>query len=309
MCADAFYNSLSLSLSLSPVGSSLNSLDQDWLVEPVSLPSPEEQDGDITLSNLSPVPPQTLPLSYQYSPVPVESSSPCLLTPDPSLPSSPLSIHSYSSEEEEIKDVLASFDDSGRCGLDGATAMTPFVSSVILPIASSQQILDSSPPPLTDFSPPSPRDCEGSPGCMLSRSESSNSLDVRRASSASLPSLSSQAAADSGVETGSTDRSRKRKSLPISSSDNKQSCAPAPAAKRRLNKTSKKERKREQNKTAALRYRQKKKEEKSDIEVRRSELEEKNAQLKAHVNSLSNEINYLKKLWSEISEKRKQLSS
>ena len=74
-----------------------------------------------------------------------------------------------------------------------------------------------------------------------------------------------------------------------------------------VRKSAKKERKREQNKTAALRYRQKKKEEKSDIETRRAELEEKNEKLKAEVNSLSNEINYLKKLWSEVCRNKKQL--
>ena len=102
--------------------------------------------------------------------------------------------------------------------------------------------------------------------------------------------------------------SRKRKS---SSLDDDPSYQPSrPTSKRCLPLLVKKEKKREQNKNAALRYRQRKKGEKSDIEVQRQQLEDKNVELKETVESLSNEINYLKKLWQEVmsAKKRKQQS-
>ena len=280
----------------SPFFPTVNSgLDQDWLVEPVSLPSPEEQDSDVKLPVVPPpVPPQTLSFQNCLSPV---ASTPSLLTPDPSLPGSPSSQHSYSSEEEEIKDVLSFFDD----GESTTAAVQPFAPGTMLSAMS--------PPHILDVTPPSSSSClllSPSPSFQDSEDDCDSIDDVfdGRDSSPSLPNLTLQTSAPG--ETGSTERSRKRKSLPISSSD-KQSCAPSPAPKRRLTKAAKKERKREQNKTAALRYRQKKKEEKSDIEIRRVALEDKNQQLKAQVNSLSNEINYLKKLWSEVCRNKKQL--
>ncbi len=75
----------------------------------------------------------------------------------------------------------------------------------------------------------------------------------------------------------------------------------APKTKRRLSLSAKKERKKEQNKTAALRYRQKKKVEKSGCFSKVDDLEAKNAALKKTVNTITAEINYLKKLWSEVS--------
>lgn len=292
----------------SDVGSSL---DQDWLIEPVSLPSPEEQDNDIKYSPLlttsanttTPiaVPPQSLPLSVttQFcvnsspsSSVPLSSLSAtsCMLTPDPSLPPSPNSILSYSSEEEEIQDVLASFNNESSNSLD---IPAPFAPSQMLPFDTSPQLLDvDSPSSCLMSTPSSPEDDRRSSFdsgicSLLDQSESSSR-------SPNLPLLTQSAESVSGH----TERSRKRKSLPINS--DQQSSAPAPAAKRRLNKSSKKERKREQNKTAALRYRQKKKGEKKDIEVRQAELEDTNKKLRAQVASLENEINYLKKLSHEV---------
>lgn len=274
-----------------------NGLDQDWLVEPVSLPSPEEQDTDVKLPLVPPpATPQTL--SFQFWPTPaVTSTSSALLTPDPSLPGSPSSTHSYSSEEEEVKEVLSFFDD-GESNRDvAAAAVQPFAPNmVMLPVISPPQILDiQSPTSSCSILSPSPS--------LQDSEDSCDGLLNRRESSASLPSLMPSPTAH--MENGSMEKSRKRKSLPISSSDN-QSCAPSPAVKRRLSKSAKKERKKEQNKTAALRYRQKKKEEKGGIELRRIELEEKNQDLKAQVNSLSNEINYLKKLWSEVCANKKR---
>ena len=180
-----------------------------------------------------------------------------------------------------------------------APAVQPFAPRQILPVASPQSALDVSmlSPSYSAVSSP------------LSSEYSDNSCDGirdllhRRDSCVSLPPPETQTSARDA--SGSTDRSRKRKSLPISSSDG-QSCAPAPTTKRRMTKATKKERKKEQNKTAALRYRQKKKEEKSDIEERRDVLEEKNHLLKEQLSALSNEINYLKKLWSEVNAGKRQ---
>ncbi len=73
-----------------------------------------------------------------------------------------------------------------------------------------------------------------------------------------------------------------------------------PKTKRRLSLSAKKERKREQNKTAALRYRQKKKGEKNGCFSKVDDLEAKNEALRKTVNTIEAEINYLKKLWSEV---------
>lgn len=291
-----------------------NSLDQDWLIEPVSLPSPEEQDGDIKYSSLPTttttpaIPPQSLPLAAttqfclnSSSPLSASATS-CMLTPDPSLPPSPNSILSYSSEEEEIQDVLASFNNESSC-LDIPAPIQPFAPTQMLPFDCSSQLLDvASPSSCLMSAPSSPEDesrssFDGICGMLNQNESSSRSL--------SLPSLAPLPHSTESVS-GRTEQSRKRKSLPISS--DQQSSAPAPASKRRMTKASKKERKREQNKTAALRYRQKKKGEKVDIEVQRAELEDKNKKLKAQVTSLSNEINYLKKLWLEIRERKGQKS-
>ena len=70
----------------------------------------------------------------------------------------------------------------------------------------------------------------------------------------------------------------------------------------------KKERKKEQNKTAALRYRQRKRVEKVGADGQREVLEAKNTTLKAEVQSLENELNYLKKLWAEVGEARRRKS-
>lgn len=226
-----------------------------------------------------------------------------MLTPDPSLPPSPSSILSYSSEEEEIKDVLASFNDESS-SLDFPTPIQPFAPAQMLPFDCSQFLDVASPSSSYLMSAASSPEEESSSSfdgtCdLLDQNKSSSSRSL------SLPSLSPLPHSTESVS-GRTERSRKRKSLPISS--DQQSSAPAPASKRRMTKTSKKERKREQNKTAALRYRQKKKGEKLDIEVRRAELEDTNKELKAQVTSLSNEINYLKKLWLEIRERKGQKS-
>ena len=221
-----------------------------------------------------------------------------MLTPDPSLPPSPNSILSYSSEEEEIQDVLASFNDESGC-LD---IPTPFAPSQILPFDASPQLLDVGSPPSCLMSAPSSPDDDSRSSLDSIRGFLNQSKSSSR--TLSLPSLAPLPQSSESAS-GHTERSRKRKSLPINS--DQQSSAPAPASKRRMNKVSKKERKREQNKTAALRYRQKKKGEKVDIEVRRAELEETNKKLKAQLASLENEISYLKRLSLEVHQRKQSL--
>ena len=83
----------------------------------------------------------------------------------------------------------------------------------------------------------------------------------------------------------------------------------ASRSKKRAVTGTRKERKREQNKTAALRYRQKKKDEKIEIDDRESLLEEKNALLKSTLYSLEAEVDYLKKLWDEMSTRQHSIPS
>jgi len=63
---------------------------------------------------------------------------------------------------------------------------------------------------------------------------------------------------------------------------------------------SKKERKREQNKNAAIRYREKKRAEAEVVHSEERVLEDKNTALKKRVDSMTNEIQYLKDLLKEV---------
>lgn len=222
----------------------------DWLVEPVSLPSPEEQPGaDVVFS------PQCSPFSSSHcssqgEPFPV-------LTPDSSHPPSPHS--SYYSDDPEINDVMCSLLEEEESYQFSPHATLPIPptspSSFQLPLASDNSFGSLN----TNLSEPDPK--AETPQC--------------------LP--------------GNQRSSRKRKS-PSSQ----------PSGKRKASAPSKKERKREQNKTAALRYRQRKKEEKQDVEGRREMLEEHNGVLRSEVEALTNEIQYLKKLWREVCEAKQR---
>lgn len=105
--------------------------------------------------------------------------------------------------------------------------------------------------------------------------------------------------------------------VPVASSEPRKrkdsvSVDPKPQPKRRLSTVAKKARKKEQNKTAALRYRKRKRNEKDNVESKREGLEQKNRELKAQVEAMSREIQYLQKLWQEVSEtkrRRQQLRS
>ena len=70
--------------------------------------------------------------------------------------------------------------------------------------------------------------------------------------------------------------------------------------KRKQKTEEQKLRKKAQNRSAALRYRHKKKDELNDIIKVQEDLEEKNQELKGEVQSLSNEIDYLKKLMLDV---------
>lgn len=84
--------------------------------------------------------------------------------------------------------------------------------------------------------------------------------------------------------------------------------SPKPVTKRsnKLTTKQRKERKKDQNKTAALRYRQKKKDQLSVLIEQEKALETTNKKLKMEVDSLSTEIEYLKKLWTEIQQVKLQ---
>ena len=126
----------------------------------------------------------------------------------------------------------------------------------------------------------------------------------------------SSAAANSGSTESIRDLLLKREDEPSSppscahldlNSRKRKSAEDKPPSKRRLSQVAKKERKREQNKTAALKYRQRKRGEKSDVDMRRCDLEERNGELKVKVEALTNEIQYLTKLWREVEARKQQL--
>lgn len=248
-------------------------MEPDWLNEPITLPTPEEQEGDINLfTHTPPLTPTSFTPFTEY---------PTSLTPEPSYPSTPLSgvptPTSYRSDVEEIKDVLSLFDEQ-----DSRDSQS-YLPNEYLPFGA---VLDSP----SDTSPYSTPSLSPAPSCFSENSNSSfhDLLAVKEESSPG-PSGCGQ--------------SRKRKT-PLKSCDEESSVSKSKrstGSKRRLNQTQKKERKRAQNKTAALRYRQRKKEEKSDCSTQLDKLEEKNTQLKQTVSSMTAEIEYLKKLWSEVS--------
>ena len=68
----------------------------------------------------------------------------------------------------------------------------------------------------------------------------------------------------------------------------------------KLSSKDRKMRKKSQNRSAALRYRQKKKDELEELSSKERSLEKKNKELKNEVENLVNEIQYLKRLWSEV---------
>ena len=249
-------------------------MEPDWLNEPITLPTPEEQEGDTNLFTHTPplTPPTSFTLFTEY---------PTSLTPEPSYPSTPLSgvptPTSYRSDVEEIKDVLSLFDDQDSCDSQS------YLPNEYLPFGA---VLASSP----DNSPYSTPSLSPAPSYLSENSNSSvHDRLVMKEESSPGPSGCAQ--------------SRKRKT-PLKSCDGESSVSKSKrctGSKRRLSQPQKKERKRAQNKTAALRYRQRKKDEKYGCSTQLEKLEEKNSELKQKVSSMTAEVEYLKKLWSEVS--------
>lgn len=101
--------------------------------------------------------------------------------------------------------------------------------------------------------------------------------------------------------------------IPSSSPEkrSKRSCKSSKASKSRespydkpIEKMDRKERKRIQNRNAAIRYREKKRAERGTIHSEEDILQDKNKELKTKVEHLSNEINYMKTLLTEVCEAR-----
>lgn len=101
--------------------------------------------------------------------------------------------------------------------------------------------------------------------------------------------------------------------IPTSSPEkrSKRSCKSSKASKSRaspydkpIEKMDRKERKRIQNRNAAIRYREKKRAERGTIHSEEDILQDKNKELKTKVEHLSNEINYMKTLLTEVCEAR-----
>ena len=237
-------------------------LDPEWLQEPISLPTPDEQEGDVTFTPYTALTDVVLPIT------PTQSS----------YPPTPLS----TSPNSDIEEVLSLFSDSN------SSDPTSYPPEQYLPLGQNFNSFESptaseyDSPALTPINSPFP----------------SSSYYVQDSPLPSPQDSSSTAIEDllgkNGTTKSSRSQERKRKA-PTSATES------APKPKRRLSMAAKKERKREQNKNAALRYRQKKKEEKSGCFSKLDDLEAKNSELKKTVSTMTAEIEYLKKLWSEVS--------
>ena len=249
-------------------------LSLDWLTESVDIPTPDSQDGDVTLAS-SPTPytsltDVTFPLTDVTLPL-TDVTSTLSLTPVSSHPPTPLSTSSSS----DVDDILSMLSNQAS---NDSTTYLPSEYSEYLPFDLDNS--DSS-PNSSNFNSPAPTPVQSPFKSFYTTPSFETPLSTAEESSESLT------------------ENRKRKA---SKSSEKVSTKP----KRRVSTTSKKERKREQNKTAALRYRQKKKEEKNGCFSQVEHLEAKNAELKKTVSTMITEIKYLQKLWSEVNTTKKQ---
>ena len=239
-------------------------LDPEWLQESISLPTPDEQEGDVTFTPYTTLTDVVLPVT------PAQSS----------YPPTPLS----TSPNSDVEEVLSLFSDTN------SSDPTSYPPEQYLPLGQN----------FNSFESPSASEYDSPALTPISSPFPSSSYYMQDSPLPSpLPQDSSSTAIDdilskNGTAKSSRSQERKRKA-PTSTTDS------APKPKRRLSMAAKKERKREQNKNAALRYRQKKKDEKSGCFSKLDDLEAKNSELKKTVSTMTAEIEYLKKLWSEVS--------
>lgn len=261
-------------------------MDADWLNEPINLHTPDSQDGDVTFS------PYTSLMDSQDGDITFTSSMPYTSLTDATFPVTPSTSHPptplSSSPSSDVEEVLSLFSDQNNTNSPGflAAEYLPFPQNYESSPEASQYSSPAmtpvhSPYPPQDFpSYCTPQELPPSPYSETSQLAITDLLDK-----------------DGSERNEDTNQDRKRKASKATSSS--ESTSPKP--KRRFSLTAKKERKREQNKSAALRYRQKKKQEKNGCFSKLDELESKNVQLKKTVSTLTAEIAYLKKLWSEVS--------
>lgn len=270
-------------------------LDVDWMCQNTLLPTPQDQESDVGLLLHTPV---TYTNPSTFPPVP---------TPDSSHPSTPTSqyqpdvlniLFNPDAHLGQSADVLPQFD--GRSPLSSPASYNPspsaytpsppgyeFTSTSYDPTPAGTLLPSPLPPSSQEFSPEAtsyyampPADSPSSPCAEDTKAQGIRDLLAR---SESTPS-----------PTGSDLHKRSAATLTDPSE------GVVKGKRRKLSKVAKKERKKEQNKQAALRYRQRKRGEAETVESKREKLEAVNRDLKSKVNSLTAEINYLKKLWSEI---------
>ena len=286
----------------------------DWMSQNVLLPTPEEQETDI---------------SGSFYPPPPSYVSPCSLhTPDSSSPSTPTYYH-----DPEVVDALSLIDDSPQsCAVEilpQFDVQSPLTSpasynpspalyssslagyefpSMCDPLSSGSYLSSplSLPPqdlsPLTDstFSESSPQLSSPDTTATSNKPEGIRELLVKTEDSSSVD----------AVSITSHKRKQAAEMSTAGSSDGSGDGRSTKGKRRKLSKMVKKERKKEQNKQAALRYRRRKRGEVGGIDERREELEAVNSDLKRKVDLLTTEINYLQNLWSEIeAAKTKKLAS
>lgn len=310
----------------------IDCLDLDWPTNSIPLPTPGEQPSDFLSfppSSSSPEPqlPQVqlgsgfAPLSYSSAETQYESLSPSLpvssvqldessvlLTPDSSLPGSPNSLLCSDAETVFSMSLLGGAGEefchpypSYESGYD---TFSPIAESTIAPSSIGFSSGGSTTPPLS-----SPLLAEAMTSPSTSRSVGCIASLLKSEEQQQQLSPAPCGFAGRVVDTPPPPQcqappSRKRKLDPevlVVGSSGK-------APRKPKSNLSKKERKREQNKTAALRYRQRKRHEKMSADIQVEGLEATNRALKLQVQSLSNEILYLKRLWTEVSGAQKQAS-
>lgn len=278
---------------LPPYGPDYCGLDVDWMCQNTLLPTPQDQETDVGLL-LHP------PVTYTSS-----NTFPSVLTPDSSHPSTPTSqyqsdvlniLFNPDAQLSQSPDILPQFD--GHSPLSSPASYHPSPATYT-PTSAGYDFTSTSydPTPAGTFLPsPLPPSQESSP-------EATSYYAMPQADSPSSPCCTVDTKAE-----GIRDLLAKSTPSPTGSDLHKRDAAvltdPSEGVvkgkRRKLSKVAKKERKKEQNKQAALRYRQRKRGEADTVESKREELEAVNRDLKSKVNSLTAEINYLKKLWGEI---------
>ena len=312
----------------------MDCLDLDWPTESVALPTPSKQTGDLLafssfpslpleprfqLTQL-PYPASSSSLEFQLEALPISlpatspPASSVLLTPDSSLPGSPLS--EFYTEADTIDSAMSYFDADDESYQFSPYEVLPPVSVAISPLSTGFSSIGASTPLSSSLVDETALSSAGSVASIVSLLKSEDqvsplptgyfSMGASTPLSSPLLDETLLKSEDNVSPAPCTFGRREGITLPALSAKRKPNAPAAPAnskvPRRKSTLSSKKDRKREQNKTAALRYRQRKRTEKRTSDVQIEKLEAKNRALRQQVELISNEVRYLQKLWAEVSE-------